>query len=83
MIENYYLEYKGLWENILDPFKTKSQLVTLPDQKKQEMRALIYDELMSAVIRMVQRLSLQHVMVGPNDGHLTQQQVGQKQVFQS
>lgn len=67
LIENYYSEYKDLWENILDPFKSKSQILALPEPKKEEMRAIIYDELMSAIIRMMQRLSLQHVVVGPND----------------
>jgi hypothetical protein len=71
-IENYYSEYKGLWENILDPFRCKSQIIQLGDQKKEEMRSIIYDELMTSVIRMIQRLSLQHVVINTSDPRAAQ-----------
>ena len=47
--------------------KEEKKSLWLSNEKKNEMRSIIYDELMLSVVRLVQKLNLQYVSVNPND----------------
>lgn len=61
--EKNYLEYIDLWRNILNPFKYKKNSVTFPKAEQTEMRSQIYNEFMSAIIMMLQKLTLNYMAI--------------------
>lgn len=61
--EKNYLEYIDLWRNILNPFKYNKKKVTFPKVDQIEMRSQIYNEFMSAIILMLQKLTLNYTAV--------------------
>lgn len=57
-VEPNYVEYEPLWTAILNPFFLSKLKDTLPKEEKLALRRIVFDEFISAIIKMLQRLTL-------------------------
>lgn len=62
--ERFYID---LFRHLLNPFETDSLKSALPKAEQINLRASVYDELIQAIITLLNRLALQYSSVAPSE----------------